>query len=270
MRAAWATDVHLEFIPFPRPFYLDLRETGAEAILLTGDIATAPTVEGMLRDMADVVDVPIWFVLGNHDFYLGSIEDVRAWARRETESASPLGWLPAAGVVSLTERTALVGVDGFGDGRLGDPLTSRVLLSDWEVIRELTPPGGLTSKSRTEWVLPRLRERGDREAAALEGPLLDALGGHEEVYVLTHVPPFAEATWHQGSQSDPDWLPWFSCEAVGKTLLAAAEEHPDRRITVLCGHTHGNGEARIRENLLVLTGGAKYGRPEVARVLEIS
>ena len=40
-------------------------------------------------------------------------------------------------------------------------------------------------------------------------------------------------------------------------------------MTVLCGHTHGRGEARILENLLVLTGGATYGKPEVQRILEV-
>ena len=270
MKVVWATDVHLDFIPYPRPFYLELRETGADAVLLTGDIATGPTVAGILEELAQVVGMPVWFVLGNHDFYFSSIDEVRAWAARETASASSVGWLPAAGVVPLTESTALIGVDGFGDGRLGDPLGSRILLSDWEVIRELTPPGRLTSRSRTEWVLPRLRELGDREAAALEGPLRMALATHSEVLVLTHVPPFAEATWHQGRQSEPDWLPWFSCAAVGRTLLDAAEAHPERRITVLCGHTHGGGEARIRGNLLVRTGGALYGAPGIADTFEIA
>ena len=38
---------------------------------------------------------------------------------------------------------------------------------------------------------------------------------------------------------------------------------------VLCGHTHGSGEAPILSNLRVLTGGAVYGKPGVQRVLEV-
>ena len=40
-------------------------------------------------------------------------------------------------------------------------------------------------------------------------------------------------------------------------------------MTVLCGHTHSPGEAQVLPNLLVLTGGAEYGRPEVQRVLTV-
>jgi hypothetical protein len=44
--------------------------------------------------------------------------------------------------------------------------------------------------------------------------------------------------------------------------------HPDRELPVLCGHTHGAGEAEVRRNLRVRTGGATYGAPVVERVLE--
>jgi hypothetical protein len=44
---------------------------------------------------------------------------------------------------------------------------------------------------------------------------------------------------------------------------------PDRRLTVLCGHTHGLGEAQPAANVIVYTGGARYGEPEIQRVLEL-
>jgi hypothetical protein len=40
-------------------------------------------------------------------------------------------------------------------------------------------------------------------------------------------------------------------------------------MTVLCGHTHGGGQAQILPNLRVLTGGARYGRLELQQVLEV-
>jgi hypothetical protein len=45
--------------------------------------------------------------------------------------------------------------------------------------------------------------------------------------------------------------------------------HPDRQLTVLCGHTHGSGECRILPNLKVNTGGAVYGKPEVQQIIEV-
>jgi hypothetical protein len=88
--------------------------------------------------------------------------------------------------------------------------------------------------------------------------------------VATHVPPFKEACWHEGRISNDDWLPRFTCKAVGDLLREAALQRPDRRIDVLCGHTHGAGVAEILPNLIVRTGGAEYGRPELQDVLEIA
>jgi predicted MPP superfamily phosphohydrolase len=70
-----------------------------------------------------------------------------------------------------------------------------------------------------------------------------------------------EACWHEGRISDDDWLPHFTCQAVGDVLFDAMQKHPDRQMTVLCGHTHGTGEAHMLPNLLVKTGGAEYGQP---------
>jgi len=80
--------------------------------------------------------------------------------------------------------------------------------------------------------------------------------------VVTHVPPFRESAWYEGSYSADDWLPFFSCGAVGQVLRETMQARPDREMWVLCGHTHGSGTADILPNLRVLTGGAEYGSPQ--------
>src|SRR5215213_9460740 len=87
------------------------------------------------------------------------------------------------------------------------------------------------------------------------------------IILATHVPPFREACWHQGKISDGDWLPHFTCKAVGDVLLEIMKENPDHKLTVLCGHTHGGGEAQVLPNLKVLTGAARYGRPALQNVI---
>jgi hypothetical protein len=52
-------------------------------------------------------------------------------------------------------------------------------------------------------------------------------------------------------------------------LLEAMIAASDRRMTVLCGHTHGDGEAQVSSNIRVLTGGAIYTQPVIQRVLEV-
>ncbi len=47
------------------------------------------------------------------------------------------------------------------------------------------------------------------------------------------------------------------------------DSQPQSRLLVLCGHTHGQGEVQITENIQVLTGEAEYGNPVIQRVFDI-
>jgi hypothetical protein len=164
--------------------------------------------------------------------------------------------------VTLAPDVALVGVDGWADGRFGDYARSPVMLNDYVLIADLA---GLSRGAR----LARLKQLGDEEALRLEGPLAAALERHRRVIVGTHVPPFKEACWHEGRISDDSFLPHFTCRAVGEVLRRAALANPGRKIRVLCGHTHGAGTAEILPNLKVVTGGAEYGEPRVQGVIEL-
>ena len=114
-----------------------------------------------------------------------------------------------------------------------------------------------------------LRRLGEEAAEHLKIVLPDALASYDNVVVVTHVPPFREAAWYEGEISNDNWLPFFCCKAVGDVLTEQMEANPDSRLTVLCGHTHGQGEAQILPNLRVVTGGAQYRRPQIQGVLEI-
>ena len=89
------------------------------------------------------------------------------------------------------------------------------------------------------------------------------------VVVVTHVPPFRAAAWHQGRPSHDDWLPWFSCRAVGEVLLRCARRNPTVEFLVLCGHTHGSGVYSPAENVTVHTAEAEYGAPRVQCVFDL-
>ncbi|MFY0533230.1 metallophosphoesterase family protein [Nannocystis pusilla] len=280
MRLAWATDIHLDFLDDGqvRRFAAELAAPRADALVLSGDLSHAETLEHHLRLLAQGVPGPIYFVLGNHDYYGSSVAAVRAAVLDLGARRPRLSWLPAAGVVRLTDRTGLIGCDGWADARIGKPDSTPVVLNDFFHIEELAAtidpvaradPRRFRGTSRSH-LHAELRARGDAEAAALRPLLRDALREFAEVVVVTHVPPFAEACWHEGRHSDDDWQPYFTCAAVGDALREAAEAWPDRRLTVLCGHTHGVGEAQILANLTVLTGGAEYRRPVLQRVLDVA
>lgn len=263
-RICWATDVHLNFLDARGldGFCRAITGKDADAVVITGDIAEAPSLQSLLSSVAEAVRLPTYFVLGNHDYYRGGIGPVRALAEELSVCSPWLRWLPASGIVELTQDVALIGVDGWSDGRLGDYDRSPVVLNDYLLIEDLA---GLGKRAR----LDKLNRLGDDEAAALRAPLREALGRYQQVIVATHVPPFKEACWHEGRISNDDWLPHFTCKAVGEVLRAAATAAPGRTITVLCGHTHGAGAAEILPNLEVRTGGAEYGEPRIQGVLEV-
>jgi len=83
------------------------------------------------------------------------------------------------------------------------------------------------------------------------------------------VPPWREACWHEGHISNDQWLPFFACDAVGQTVQRVMAAHPERRLTVLCGHTHGGGRADIAPNITCFTGAAEYGAPALQAAIEL-
>lgn len=264
VRLAWLTDVHLDFLDGEAIDRLarDIAAEAPDGVVLSGDITVASFVARDIGRLSLGLGRPLWFVLGNHDYYGADIDIVRQVAGALTRTGRGVDWLPSAGVVALSDRTALVGVDGWGDGRLGNPETTPVMLNDFVHIGDLR---GLPRRA----LIGKLRTLGDEEAARGRELLVAALSEHEHVVFVTHVPPFREACWHEGAISNDDWLPWFTCKAMGDMLLEVADAHPRRSITVLCGHVHSRGTARMRDNLVVLTGAAEYGAPAVERILEL-
>ena len=262
-RLVWLTDLHLNFVRSDAVGRLadEIRAERPDALLVGGDTGEAHDVFDYLGRLADSTGVPVYYVLGNHDYYRGSIAGVRA-------ASAGLGRpelinMSQRGPVFVTPNTALVGHDGWGDGRLGNAESTPVVLNDVFLIEELQTAAASGS------LLAELGRLGDEGAAHLRAALPPAHDAAGRVIILTHVPPFAGAAWHDGKTSDADWLPFFACQAVGEAILEIAADYPAKRILVLCGHTHGEGVFRAAANVEVWTGGAAYGRPKVRRVIEV-
>ena len=269
MRLAWLTDIHLNFLDeVERQRFWETASEQADAFAITGDIAESPSIIDCLKEMEAILRKPVYFVLGNHDFYRGSIAETRDEVTRLAEQSEFLVYMTAATVVELSPRTALIGHDGWADARLGDFHSSDVFLNDYVAIKELRKWKGEfgIDKPALEEALQRL---GDEAAHHFQDVLQEAAAYHSSVIALTHVPPFKEAAWYDGRHSDDNWLPHFACKATGDALRSVMACQPQSRLLALCGHTHGQGEVQIAENLQVLTGKAEYGHPVVQRVFEI-
>jgi 3',5'-cyclic-AMP phosphodiesterase len=263
-RIAWLTDIHLNFL-LAHEVDQYLQSVAAErpdAVLISGDIAESHNVCDYLKRINDAIIAPIYFVLGNHDYYHGSIAETRAQVIALCATHPRLRYLTALDEVEpLTKHVGLIGHDGWADGRAGDYARSLVIMQDSRLIAELTSLGKLE-----RWEV--LKSLGDEAAAHIWRLLPRALARFEDVLLLTHVPPLREACWHEGQLSDDQWAPHFTCQAMGTAILDVMAAHPDKRLIVLCGHTHGQGETQPLANVQILTAGAEYGQPAIARVFE--
>ncbi len=266
IKIAWATDLHLEFVTSPveiEALCESILAQGAEALLISGDTGTANSLRRYLRLLADRLQFPIYFVLGNHDCYGSSITKMQAVAKALARESKWLRWLPQAGCILLAPRTGLIGHGAWADGRLGNGPKSQVMLNDFVHIQDFA---WLSQQERFE----KLNDLGDQAAGYFQEILPKALARFPNLLLVTHIPPFKTACWHAGQISDDEFLPHFTCQAVGDVLQEMMASHPENRLTVLCGHTHGHGTAQILPNLLVKTGGADYGKPAIQEVFVVN
>lgn len=264
-RIAWLTDMHLSFVqPENRqPFIDEVVSADVDGLLIGGDIGEAPNVISFLKNLVDVFEKPTFVVLGNHDFYGASIRSIRSVVDEYSSTRDNLTYLTTATEpIRLTNRTGLVGHDGWADAREGDYNRSLVMMNDYRLIEELA---GFSKRDR----LAELHRLGDEAADHIREQLDLALPIYEQVFVLTHVPPFRAACWYQGRISDDEWAPHFVCQAMGRTILDVANVYPDKQITVLCGHTHSSGICEPATNVHVITGAAEYGSPQITQTFEL-
>ena len=269
MRLAWLTDIHLNFVDAARvdEFLASVRDR-ADAVAISGDIAESRDVCHYLRTIEEIVQKPIYFVLGNHDFYRDSIPQVRRMVAGLAGESKYLNYLTAMQLVQLTPSTAIIGHDGWADARLGDYRRSNVILSDHQLIAELARwfDGSRLDKDN---LLRTMTALADEAAGHFATVLEEAASKYPNLVAVTHVPPFREAAWYQRKPSNDDYLPHFACKVVGDIMRAVMREHPTSNLLVLCGHTHGGGEFQASDNIRVLTGEAEYGRPRISRVLDV-
>lgn len=257
----WCTDIHLDFLRpgGPKSFgeYLKAEYPSSDAIVLSGDLANTRSLKNDLQGFEEGCGKPVYFVLGNHDYYHGSFEVTESIANKFS------GWLEKHQCVELTSSTALVGVEGWYDGMCGFPYQKKFRMSDWDLIKDL-----LCVVDR-DHLLSVCRTRSESMASMAKAKISKAFQTYKTVVFVTHYPPFHESSWHQGALGDDLHAPWFTSILMGKALYEVAEKHPDNKLLVLCGHTHSSGIYDPLSNLKVLTGEALYNHPDVAGVITV-
>lgn len=275
-RLAWCTDIHLDFLDKPgddsrvaRDFAEPLSRVDADGVIISGDISLSKDIVRHLTILDAVVGKPIYFVLGNHDFYGGSFEGVRSAVRDLCSSSKNLRYLTGTGLVSLSPKIALVGDDGWYDAYHGVPERTPYIMSDWFQIADYVDEGcmrvGMAGpRPHMPKIISLSRKIAFEAVERMRASLSSAAQSHETVAVLTHVPPWIAAHRHDGKGGSPLAHPWYTSKLMGDLIEEIALSHPRTKFEVFCGHTHGHHDVQISHNVNCHVGGADYGSPQIA------
>jgi Icc protein len=258
MNIIWITDPHFNFLPEGGAEYIGKefadQNPDSTGCLITGDLSESKDLSLHLSQFVKGYGKDVWYVLGNHDFYGGSVG--------VSDTIEGACHLTKVGPVKLSESTMLVGDDGWYDATAGNPYWSNVHLGDFDLILNFA---GMNQYERIE----QAHQLGVRSANRIEQKLRSAAKQSKRVVVAVHVPPWKEASWHEGRMSNDDWLPWFTHVEMGKVIEEVAGEYKDVKFDVFCGHCHSSGFIEVTENVTCSTGKAKYGDPQLAGMIEI-
>ena len=246
MKLAIGNDIHLDHVRLPTLFLELLRDVQPDVVVLTGDISTGDRICDDLEELAQVTPCPVYFVLGNHDFWNRSIYAVREGVKVQCErSHGVLNYLDDMEPVKLSEDWTILGVDGWYDFEYS-PYGLKMV--DYRLIEEFR---GGTPEHCVNYSRKLAQYHANKLLAKL--PKVET----PKALVVTHVPPFREASKHNGQPSEYRALGTFSSKRVGDAILTSQVE-----TLVLAGHSHDPADVQISDKVRCVVGGATYGAPK--------
>ena len=261
MKLLWLTDLHLDRRTKKNHHKLlsRLRGQNADATVITGDISEAHQLPDHLRELGrTLAPRPVYFILGNHDFYGSSFSDVDRTVAAVCREQQNLQHLGQGETVTLGHNSALVGHRGWADGRAGCGSNSRIANPDCARIADLH---GTSNHA----VFARMAELGRSSAGYFRDVLPYALECYRHVYVVTHAPPFVQGATFNGRRCGRWHLPHYVNKSAGGAIAGIAEHYPVSSLTVLCGHTHSAARATVRSNVEVVV-----GSPGIAEIFNVT
>ncbi len=249
------TDTHLNF-SFPwtqRLFAQNIKDEKPHGIFLTGDIACGMSLISVLEILAIKLDpIPIYFVLGNHDIFGSSFEKMGKKLETLLEEHPNLIWMPKQEPIALNKDCALIGVDGWYDLQYKDEERYTFYNLDWIMIEDFQRLPTLEAKKELS------RQLAEKDASLLKTKLLKALEEFQTVYILTHIPPYKEATHYNDFKLDRYWRPYNTNVQMGKMIEEIMAERADQNVILLAGHTHEQCILNISHNIECIVGEGKY------------
>ena len=236
----WLSDLHLnlyDLCPTRHDSYIcQLSKQTFDHLVITGDISNPwNLMQALLAISEAAAHRSVYFVLGNHDFYGSSFNAVDTAVDRLCRERANLHHLGNGEIIEFTNEAALIGHRGWADGKAGYGRNTITRSKDKDWISDF-------KGESTDAVFSRMARLGEASGDYFHEIAPKALKRFNHVFVATHVPPFvwaAHSKYKHGCRvCRKTELPFFTNISAGVRLKQSLSEHPDKRLTVLCGHTH--------------------------------
>lgn len=260
------SDTHFNFtLPWTQyDFASKIIEQNPAGLILTGDIACGLTIKRILIFLAKQLEnIPIYFVLGNHDYYATSFEETTVIVKNLTTKYPNLFWMSQIDSIDLKNDIGVIGEDGWYDGRLGNPIYLGYNF-DWIMISNF-------QKLKTfEEKYAYGKQLADEATTRLKTKLEKALEKYKTIYILTHMPPWPEATRALGTEMEDFWLPYNTNLGMGKMIEETMKNRDNQNVIVLAGHVHLPSIVHVAHNIECIVQPGKYlGAPTEHNTLYI-
>jgi len=246
----WLTDLHIDFKTKDalNDFFKKISLVKSDGICITGDIGEKGKSISFIQKLSKTTKLPVYFVLGNHDFYGFKIEELQAKVHHTFINTSDIFYLNSHHYLPLSSKTAIIGIDNWYDLSQGDFFSSTVKPNDFQEIPTF-------SALNKEKIFSFMQELSCKLIDDLSKKLISAFANFSNVILLTHVPPFKEVCLYNNKAADDNWAPFFAHGHLGDFLKTFMSKNLDKYLTVLSGHTHHTAIYQPALNLNIKVGG---------------
>lgn len=274
MKFLWLTDLHFDSLKQPERESLKgtLAHASLKYLFITGDISISRTILADLEFLLTAApNTEIYFTLGNHDFWGGEFSKVRKKVKKFCDRYENIHYLSVQDEPLFIEingsKVAVIGHEGWNDGGANwEAMASKMDYLRIKSFHFRDPDEGYFSlhyaNELNDSMLRKIKRKCISEARLsaenLGSQLQKALRETDKVIILTHIPPFRSSCKYNGKLAVNEWLPHYSSQTVGDSIVKTIAQFYDKKVVILCGHTHEEAIDGINDNLRVHVGKADY------------
>lgn len=242
----WATDLHLNYFSdeYIINFAKSIKEQykSASGLIISGDISIGTRLEKDLKNLLYGIQLPIYYVLGNHDYWYLSFNEIDKICSN-LDKYNGLFNLNKC-VIDIGDDKIISGFNGWYDCRLGS-INNDYFMNDWVKILDFANKNPIEISQNRSFLSFGFKER------ILKNDYIN-----KNIIVVTHFPPFKTLIKNKN-----DIKCYYGSSDSG--LILNDLKPFFKKIICLCGHTHSKAKL-IKDNLYCYVGEACRGKPSIS------